>query len=154
MRRAEKEIHDERLINEILTRAKLCHLSFHDEPYPYAITVNYGVKDGYLYFHSAPEGKKIDLLLRNPHICFQVMTDVRMTTGNDPCSDWTMKYKSITGFGKAEILTEITEKIAGLNILMAHYSSKGPFTFSEKNLAGTAVIKIRIDSLTAKASEG
>jgi len=152
MRRAEKEIKDERIINEILTRAKFCHISIHDEPYPYLVTVNYGFMDGCLYFHSAPEGKKIDLLRRNPHVCFQVITDLKMRAGDDPCNDWTMKYKSIAGYGKAEIINDHTGKAAGLNVLMAHYSLKGPFTFSKKRLEETMVIRIRIESITAKGS--
>jgi nitroimidazol reductase NimA-like FMN-containing flavoprotein (pyridoxamine 5'-phosphate oxidase superfamily) len=154
MRRADKEIHDKTIISEILNHARICHIALHDEPFPYLLTVNFGYRDGCLFFHSAPEGKKIDLIRRNPRVCVQVMTDIRMTTGDDPCNDWTMKYKSITGYGKAEIITDTAEKIDGLNVLMNHYSAKGPFTFSDKGLAESAVIRIRIESMTAKGSAG
>ncbi len=75
-----------------------------------------------------------------------------MTTGEDPCKDWSMKYKSVTGYGWAGIVNDPEEKIVGLNILMAHYTSKGPFIFTEKNLEETTVVRIVIDKMTAKRS--
>ena len=81
-----------------------------------------------------------------------VYTDEQIVSGENPCKDWSMKYRSVIGYGKAIILKNPMEKAEGLNILMAHYSKKGPFEFSEKNLEETTVIKIGIDEITGKIS--
>jgi nitroimidazol reductase NimA-like FMN-containing flavoprotein (pyridoxamine 5'-phosphate oxidase superfamily) len=152
MRRADREIKDERIINEIITRARFCHIALHDGTYPYLVTVNFGFRDNCLYFHAAAEGKKIDLIRRNPNVCFQLISVAKLSTGSDPCNDWTTKYKSITGYGNAVIVTGREEKIAGMNTLMAHYSTRESFAYDEHSLAETAVIKIEISSMTAKGN--
>jgi len=152
MRRSEKEITDKDLIQDILSRASVCQIAFNGDRHPYLITVNYGIRDNHLFFHSAAEGKKIKLVTMDPWVCFQVVTDIKMITGKNPCTDWSMKYKSVTGFGWAGLVSDPEEKIRGLNILMDHYTDKGPFIYTEKNLKETAVVRIVIDSMTAKSS--
>ena len=153
MRRSDKEITDSKLIEDILQRSRVCHIATtSDTHYPYLFTVNYGFRDNKIYFHSAPEGKKIELIKQDPWVCFQVVTDIQMITGENPCKDWSMNYKSVTGYGWAGVVSDPKEKIEGLNILMEHYTNKGPFTFTEKNLEETAVVRIVIDKMTAKGS--
>jgi len=118
----------------------------------YLVTINYGYRDNVIYFHSAPEGKKVDWLRKNPHVCFMIYIDDELVTGENPCRDWTMKYKSVIGYGKVSILKDPEEKADGLNIIMAQYTKNGPFEFSEKNLEEIVVIKIEIAEISAKVS--
>ncbi len=152
MRRKDKEITDTRQIQEILENGKLCHIAMAIGDEPYLVTVNYGYQDGCIYFHSAPEGRKLEIIRKNPNVCFMIITDEHMISGENPCRDWSMKFKSIIGYGRATILENQNEKSEGLNILMEHYSKKGPFGFSEKNLEETAVVKIEIEKISGKVS--
>jgi len=153
MRRSDKEITSSEMIKDILKRSRVIHIATtSDTHYPYLFTVNYGYRDNHIFFHSAPEGKKIKMITMDPWVCFQVVTDVKMSPGENPCTDWSMQYKSVTGYGWASVVSDPEEKIRGLNILMDHYTSKGPFTFTDKNLEETAVVRIVIDSMTAKGS--
>jgi uncharacterized protein len=152
MRRKDKEITDQKHIHEILKNGKLCHIAMVNGGEPYMVTVNYGYKDGCIYFHSAPEGRKIETIRENPKVCFMVYTDEQIISGENPCKDWSMKYRSIIGYGKATILENPIEKAEGLNILMDHYSNKGPFKFNEKNLKETTVVKIEIEEINGKVS--
>jgi nitroimidazol reductase NimA-like FMN-containing flavoprotein (pyridoxamine 5'-phosphate oxidase superfamily) len=152
MRRKDKEITDIRQIEDILNKEKLCHMAMANGDEPYMVTFNYGYKKNCIYFHSAPEGQKIDMVRKNHKVCFMVYTDEQIVSGENPCKDWSMKYKSVMGFGKATILENPVKKAEGLNILMEHYSKKGPFEFSEKNLEETTVIKIEIEKISGKVS--
>jgi len=152
MRRKDKEIKDFKQIEDILVKGKLCHISMASGNEPYLVTVNYGYKNNCIYFHSAPEGRKIEMIRKNPMVCFMVYTDDQIISGENPCKDWSMKYRSVMGFGKAIILDNPLEKAEGLNILMEHYSKNSPFDFSNKNLEETTVVKIDIEEITGKVS--
>ena len=152
LRRQDKEIDNPELIREILQKGKFCHLAMVDNGKPYLITMNYGYRDNVIYLHAAQEGRKIEVLSENPEVCFQVVIDTRLVTGEDACKNWTMKYKSVVGYGKATFIENNEEKIHALNMLMNQYTTKGPFEFSGSNLEETSVIKIDISSLCGKMS--
>jgi nitroimidazol reductase NimA-like FMN-containing flavoprotein (pyridoxamine 5'-phosphate oxidase superfamily) len=152
MRRKDKEITDIRQIEDILRKGRFCHIAMANEDEPYLITINYGYNDNCIYFHSAPDGQKLEMIRKNPKVCFMIYVDDILVEGENPCNDCTMKYRSIIGYGKARILKDIAEKNEGLNILMEHYSKNGPFKFSDKNLEETTVIKIEIEEISGKVS--
>ena len=72
MRKVNQEIKDERVLSEILSGGSICRVAMLDGDLPYIVPVNYGYSDGALYIHSAPEGKKIDLLGKDNRVCFEV----------------------------------------------------------------------------------
>jgi nitroimidazol reductase NimA-like FMN-containing flavoprotein (pyridoxamine 5'-phosphate oxidase superfamily) len=151
MRRAEKEITNRREIDSILSKAIVCRISIIDHETPYIVPMNFGYKDDILYLHSAPEGKKIDLLKRNPLVCFEVESDLEIINTGIPCK-WSMNYTSVIGYGKANFITDIEQKRKALNIIIDHYSPGSSYIFPEKNLKEVTVIKIEISEMTAKKS--
>ena len=68
MRRKDRQITDKDIINEILLKSDIARIALFDNEYPYIIPMNYGYKDNALYFHCAPEGKKLDLIKRNNNV--------------------------------------------------------------------------------------
>ena len=151
-RRKDKEILDPQMIQGILGKGTLCHLARVEDGKPYQVTMNYGYLDQVLYFHSALEGKKIEIIHSNPEVSFQVITDSKLVTGQNACEDWTMKYRSVVGNGYASIIEDPEEKIRALSVLMDQHSSRGPFEFSAESLQQTVVIKVEIRQMTAKQS--
>jgi hypothetical protein len=150
MRRHEREIREETEIHEILEKALVCRLGLYDGRYPYVVPLNYGYRDGRLYFHSAREGRKIDILRNNDRVCIEVDIDSRIVQGDAPCR-WTAKYRSVIGFGRARIVDGETEKIAALEIIMAHYGGGGG-EYDVKSLKLTTVIEVVLESMTGKQS--
>ena len=63
-----------------------------------------------------------------------------------------MKYRSVTGFGKATLIEKNEEKIPGMNIIMDQYTTKGPFELSPTRVAQTMAIRIDIEEMTGKIS--
>jgi nitroimidazol reductase NimA-like FMN-containing flavoprotein (pyridoxamine 5'-phosphate oxidase superfamily) len=118
MRRKDKEITDIRQIEDILNKGKFCHVAMASGDEPYLVTVNYGYKNNCIYFHSAPDGQKIEMIRKNPNVCFMIYSDDQLVSGDYPCKDWSVKYRSVIGYGKAIILKNPVEKTQGLNILI------------------------------------
>lgn len=150
MRRHEREIREETEIHEILEKALVCRLGLYDGRYPYVVPLNYGYRDGRLYFHSAREGRKIDILKNNDRVCIEVDIDSRIVRDDAPCR-WAAKYRSVIGFGRARIVDDEAEKKAALDVIMAHYGGQGG-EYDEKSLQRTCVIEVVIENTTGKQS--
>ena len=152
VRRDDKEIKDPGAMREILRKGLVCHIAMVDDGYPYMVAMNYGFRDDVIFLHAALEGRKVEILRKNPDVCFMVYTGNRLTTGPDACGDWTMKYRSVTGFGKATLIEQDEDKIPAMHIIMDQYTTKGPFAFSPERVAQTMVIRIDIEEMTGKIS--
>jgi hypothetical protein len=150
MRRREREIQDEKEIRAILEKGLVCRLGLCDRQQPYIVPLNYGYRDGCMYFHGAREGRKIDILKRNDRVCIEVDIDSRIVRGDAPCRCAT-KYRSVIGFGRARIVDDETEKKAALDVIMVHYGGQGG-EYDEKSLQRTCVIEVVIENMTGKQS--
>jgi hypothetical protein len=148
MRRKDREITDQAEIDAILNEALVCRIGLVDDGEPYVIPVSYGYENKSIYIHSAPEGKKITLLAKNPRCCFEVDICDHIVRGERPCS-WGMRYRSVIGSGRASVLGDPEDKRHGLNCIMKHYGG-GKFSFSEKELDSVTVIRITPESMTGK----
>lgn len=150
MRRKEKEITNKEAIIEILVNSNICRLAIFDDEYPYVVPMNYGYRDNSLYFHCAPEGRKLDLIGKNNKVGFEVEAQHEILKDEVSCK-WTTKYRSVIGRGKIVILTETAEKIDGLNIIMEHHG-KMDNSYNERVLQKLIVLRLDIEDLTAKQS--
>jgi len=151
LRRQDQEITDQHEIEAILARATVCRLGLIDEGQPYVVPVCYAYCGNSLYIHSAPEGRKIDVLRRCPTVCFEVEVDVEMEPASKPCA-WGIRYASVMGWGQATFLHDVEEKRAALDLLMTHYGAERPYTYNNDILAKTCIIRVNIDQLSGKRS--
>ena len=150
MRRKDKKISDKSDIKAIIEKAKVCRLGMVNGNKPYIVPLCFGYRDNALYFHGSLKGMKIDLIRENPNVCFEFDLLTETIESENAC-DWSMKYQSIIGFGKAVFIEESDEKRNAISIIMGQYSEL-PFQFPENKLKATAVIKVEIESLTGKQS--
>jgi uncharacterized protein len=151
MRRAEKEITDKQLIEKILNDSEIIRLAMVDEGEPYLVAMNYAYVDGFLYMHSAKEGRKIDILKKNNRVAFQTDMGVELLLREEP-SSCTTKYLSVFGTGRADLIDDKEEKTKVLDAIMEKHKGKVGIEYPEKALEKTLIIKIKIDSLTGKKS--
>lgn len=150
MRRKDKRIESRDEVVKILRRGHVCFLSMVDGKRPYVVPLNYGYAQNALFFHSAPEGRKIRILRENPDVSFCIVSDYELVRSGNACS-WTADYSSVMGAGKAIILREQREKTRGLSVIMGHYSDL-EFDFSSAALEDVAVIRVDIDTMEGKKS--
>jgi nitroimidazol reductase NimA-like FMN-containing flavoprotein (pyridoxamine 5'-phosphate oxidase superfamily) len=149
VRRADREIKDATAIRAIMEEALVCRIGLSDDGTPYVVPMNYGLGESCLYLHCAAEGRKLDILRRNDKVCFEMDLMREIKPGAEPCG-WGALYESVIGFGRAVILEAPAEKRAALDRIMEHCGAKGPFSYPDETLARTAVIRIGIESVTAK----
>jgi nitroimidazol reductase NimA-like FMN-containing flavoprotein (pyridoxamine 5'-phosphate oxidase superfamily) len=148
MRRSDRGITDRREIEAILQEATVCRVGITDGNGPYIVPLSFGYDNGALWIHSANEGRKIDMLRKDPRCCFEVDICDRLVRGDSPCS-WGMRYRSVIGYGRAVFVDNREEKRCGLNFIMQHYGG-GTHEFSENDLRTVTVIRIDIESMTGK----
>jgi nitroimidazol reductase NimA-like FMN-containing flavoprotein (pyridoxamine 5'-phosphate oxidase superfamily) len=150
MRRKDKEISEESAIKTIIEKANVCRLGMVDGNKPYIVPLCFGYRDNVLYFHGSSKGKRIDIIRKNPDVCFEFDIITEPVESENAC-DWSMKYQSVIGFGKAVFIESLDKKRRAMNVIMAQYS-KQKFQFPEKMLNITSVIKVEIESMTGKQS--
>jgi len=151
MRRSEKEITDRSKIDKILTEGKVCRIAMIDNGLPYIVPMNFGYDNGFLYFHSSKEGRKIEILKHNPNICVEVETGCEVVEHEKPCN-WGMKYMSVIAGGKVTFLEDDNEIISALNIILKKYAGRNDYSFDSSSLINILVWSVRIENITGKTS--
>jgi nitroimidazol reductase NimA-like FMN-containing flavoprotein (pyridoxamine 5'-phosphate oxidase superfamily) len=157
MRRKEKEITDTVSKLHIIEKNKVCRLALSDEGRPYIVPLNYGYsfENGVLtlYFHSAKEGKKTEIIQKNNLACFEVDCDFGLIEASVPC-EYSYAYRSVVGTGRIVRADAPEEKRDALNRLMRHMTGNDEtYDFPEKALAAVAVYKMEVDSFTGKEEQ-
>ena len=151
MRQSEREIKDRKELEEVIMKAEVCRLAMVEDGEPYIVPMNYGYRDGRLYFHCAREGRKLDILRRNPAVCFEMESEAELVRGERPCQ-WTTRFTSVVGWGIATVSTDEADVKEGLEALMEHYSP-GPHEFEARPLSLTAIIRVDVTRMTGKRSK-
>ncbi len=149
MRKKEYEITDFTEIEAILRKAEVCRLAMTDGALPYIVPLNFGYRDGKLYFHTGQAGRKIDTLKKNPMVCFEVDIDAELIPADVACG-YGMRYRSVVGTGRAEFVEDPAGKREALDIIMAHYSMGEAWEYRERSFERTCVIRVSIDSITGR----
>jgi len=150
MRRKERNIEDQSIIQDILNTSRICRIGLSDSDYPYILPLNYGHQDNALYFHCAPKGRKIDLINKNNKVCFEIESDYRLVTDEVSCK-WTSEFRSLIGIGQIEILNSAEEKVKGLDIIMQQHGKEDNH-YPPKMLDKLLVLKLNIKELSGKQS--
>ena len=150
MRRQDKEITDMAAIKSIIGKSHVCRLALSEDNRPYVVPLCFGYADNTLYFHSAAEGKKIEILKKNHNVCFEFDLGCEVVQDEQACK-WGMKYQSVVGFGKASFVGDPEEKRKGLDAIMEHYSGKS-FDYPDAAIKNIVLIKVEIESMTGKQS--
>ncbi|MCQ6959169.1 pyridoxamine 5'-phosphate oxidase family protein [Mucilaginibacter aquariorum] len=89
---------NEQQIEGLLKQQVIGRLGCHNKGTVYVVPLHYFYKDSVIYCHSAA-GKKIEMMRRNPQVCFQV-DDIRSV----------FRWKSVIAWGLFEEITDPDEK--------------------------------------------
>ena len=155
MRRRDREITDQNQIQDILNTCSYLHLGLSDDGMPYVVPLNYGLVkdeiDGHyiIYLHGAHEGRKLDIIKKNPNCCFTMERNVAPFEGRMACQHG-MVYESIMGVGKVSIVDDPEEKMLALTALMKTQTGRDDFQFDERMVSIVTVMRVDVSELTAK----
>ena len=144
--------HPTSAVGQILQKADVCRMAMCADNVPYIVTMNFGLgKDGAsLYFHSASEGKKIDILRKNNLVCFQVDIEHQFFLHSISCG-CSMAYQSVVGMGRISFVDDLSEKLRALQAIMTHYIKKSEHVFKEELVSRTLIMRLDIEEISAKA---
>ena len=137
-------------IESVIRSASVCRIALSDDGQPYVVPVCFGYADNTLYFHSAPRGRKLDILGKNNAVCCEFDVDQEIVRAEDACA-WSVRYRSVVAFGRASIVKDLEEKGKALDVIVAHYGGR-PCAYPEATLLRTTVVKVEIQSMTGKIS--
>ena len=87
------------------------HLACHHQKELYLVPISYLYVDNTIYSHSAP-GRKIDLMRKNPEVCFQVESIKNM-----------IQWQSVIGWGKFEELKNDDVRNNAILVLQSRISA-------------------------------
>ncbi len=152
MRRSEREVTDEKRINEIIDKADIIRLGLNDDGEVYIVPMNFGYKyDGKytFYFHSAIEGRKIDIIKMNPKASFELDVDYALKVGESACAH-TAYFSSVMGVGEIEFIVDSEEKKFAIDELMYHHTKTRNHKFDEKAFSHIKVFKLKVEKLSCK----
>lgn len=155
MRRKDRQVTELADICAIMKRCEVCRLGMSDDGKPYVVPMSFGYEfDGSaltLYFHCAKEGKKLDILRKNPFVCFEMDRGHALIKGVRAC-DYSYQYESVIGFGQAVFVEEHQEKQYAFRKIMAQYAETEDFDFLPKETGLVTIFKVTADDYTAKSN--
>ena len=151
MRRAEKEILDPAAVRAVLEEALVCRLAMASGDRPYLVPLSFALDGEDLVLHMAAEGTKVDLLRRNPRVCFEVESGVEVVPAERPC-DVSMRFQSVVGFGEARFVEGEGEKARALGLLAAKYAPGARAAISPDRARLALVVRVAIREVRGKQS--
>ena len=156
MRRRDREITDPEKMLAIVEACDCCRLGFVEDAGAYIVPMNFGyeVQNGtlVLYFHSAWEGKKQELLQTQKTVSFEMDTGHRLVEGSAACT-YSYLYQSVMGHGVLQTLDPVEETRHALGMILAHYAPEREHTFPEAAVRNVSVFRLEVTDWSCKAHE-
>lgn len=153
MRRKDREVTDDCQIDAIITSCNCCRLGFYDQGSVYIVPLSFGYekKAGtrIFYFHSAKQGKKIQLMKTCPHVGFELDTDYQLQKGKTAC-EYSAGFQSVIGNGIVSMIHNDAEKKHALQCLMYQNTHKNHWEFSKHMIDTVCVFKMEVTALSCK----
>jgi len=138
-------------IRDVLKNALIMRIGMADNNSPYVVPVNFGYDENNLYFHSKMKGKKLEIMEKNPSVCFELDYGVELMTADEACK-WDTRFRSVVGYGTVKMLTNIADKTTGFDAIMKKYAGDRKFTYDEKHFEHAVVMCITISEMKFKES--
>ena len=150
MRRKERQLTDEQAWRVVDASDYGILSMMGEENRPYQVPLSLARKGTSLYFHCAKVGQKVDFLRQNSGVCVSFVAKADLDGEN-----LTTKYLSATVFGKAEEVTDDSEKTEALTLIARRFApgfEEAAKKEIEMLLSVTAIWRIDCDFITAKSN--
>ncbi|MDE1769057.1 MAG: pyridoxamine 5'-phosphate oxidase family protein [Thaumarchaeota archaeon] len=126
------EIKSKEKIVEFLNQQETGRVSSIDKDgFPQIIPMNFVYTNDAVYMHSHPRGEKLENILKNPKVGFEVDHSLEFLpsyfSSPTDASQADTLYISVVIKGKASLVTDTKEKVMALNELMKKYQPEGGY---------------------------
>ncbi|MDN5217267.1 pyridoxamine 5'-phosphate oxidase family protein [Fulvivirgaceae bacterium BMA12] len=156
LKRVPKRAHyDKETVYQILDAAFVCHVSFVVEGQPFLIPTAYGREGDTIYLHGATKSRMLVNLEKGIPVCVAVTHLDGIVVARSAFHS-SINYRSVVVFGKAKLVSE-DQKNHALEVITNNIignrweEARPPY---EKELKGTSVLAIEIESASAKIRVG
>ena len=159
MRRQDREIKDQSVILDIINSLPIGHLAMNDAGKPYGVTINFlseldADRNAVPYFHGAKEGRKTEILARDPHVYFFAERDdgPKVIVRPNGTKSVTNLYVSVAGEGVMELVEDAAEKCRVLLAMANAFSDEPIESLPDTVVEKTAVWKLVLHVVTGKSN--
>lgn len=154
MRRTDREIIDQRVIEEFIKQEQILRVAFCEDGDIYIVPVNYGYtceNGSYtFFFHGAKAGRKYELAKTEPKVGFEIDGKYTLIEGKNAC-EFSATFQSVIGTGKLCLVSSKEEKIQGLNAIMKQTTGKEGWSYEDAMLEVVAVFRLDAEKMSCKA---
>ncbi len=155
-RLAERGSHDFELACEIIDAARICHVGFVADGYPYVVPMVVARDGQNLLLHGSKASRFMCNLGAGIPCCVTITHLDGLVLARSAFHS-SMNYRSVMVFGTANRITNPDQKIAGLNVLTEHLlpgrlaELRAP---TRKELNATALLALPIEKFSVKRRSG
>lgn len=118
---------------------------------PYGVPVSTVLEADHLYFHCAKEGRKLENIRQNPHVCL-TFAKVLLVDGEN----FTTRYESVIAEGTAALIEEQEEKFHALRLLSRRFTQHSDAdidAYIQRYFDQTAIVRVDLDTICAKGNK-
>lgn len=119
-----------------------------DDGYPYAVPMSYVYLDGYLLFHCATEGHKLDAIRRDDRTSFTVIDRDEVVP-----EKFSTRFRSVIVFGRMKIVDDEGLKRKALEAINSKYSPGLEVEGNKeivRNWNRVTLVEMKIEHMTGK----
>lgn len=126
---------------------------FCDDGEVYIVPLNFGFAEENgkrtFYFHSAKEGRKVDLVKQNRKVGFELDTDFEFWEAEIAC-EYSAGFQSVIGTGTISMVEGFEDKKAALLKIMTTATGKETWEFNEKLIEAVTVFRLDVTEISCK----
>jgi len=155
LRRIERDMPDRVDQLAVIHGQKYLSLAMACDDFPYLVSLNYAFseEENCFYVHSAPQGRKIEMLRANPRVWGQVIEDRGYLPGQ--CSH---AYGSVMFEARAEFVVDMGEKRRALALMIVHADPDAAEVLHRRlvatsDLVQVSVIRLKVLSMGGKQGQ-
>jgi len=153
MRRADKEFTEQEKLGKVLKETSYMTLAMARDGEPYLVSLSHGYDEerNCVYFHSASEGKKLDIMRANPSVWGQVIVDHGYVE-----KECTHSYVTVMFRGRVSFIEDEDEKRRALRTMLWQLEPDAEAREKRMNtdgLATTVFGRIDVDHMTGKKTQ-
>jgi len=165
MRRAEFEVNDTKRIEALLAECEYGTLCLMDDLVPYGVPLNFVWYEKSLCFHGSKEGRKMELIAKNPKASFSVVKPLSLIpsyfSNTRSASPATQFFISAHVTGLIEIVSNADLKCLMLTALMQKLQPEGGYDAIEANnpiytkmIEQTGLFRLNPEAISLKFKAG
>ena len=152
MRRQDREVLQPEQIDAIIESCDCLRLGLNAEDGAYIVPLNFAYvpgKPAKFYFHSAKEGRKVDMIGQGTKAGFELDGAHRLGEAETGCRH-TFFYQSVIGTGTVRPVETLEEKKRALSAIMAHYRKDCAFSFTDEQADAVTVFCLTAETMSCK----